>query len=364
MPPACDRQHHCPTPEASGTEAPSSSQPTAAKSERDRAGYRTTIGVVVGFALLALLLYHAGVEQVWQRLKLLGWAAPLIFVPYGLVAFFDTAGWRVTLRPDDRRRVPFWALYLTRMTGEAVNSVTPTATIGGEPVKAFMLRRWGVATSDGMASVVIARTALIAAQSTFVAIGIAALLDHFGRRGLAIAWLAVLLAGCLGFTALLVWLQQRNLASMVWRGLRRIAPRWQRVMRLEVHAAALDRRLADFYQIEKSAFVRSALWCLSGWLLGACEVYLFATLIHSPIPWQTALIIEALGQVTRAAALVIPGGLGAQELGGAWLCTQLGMPEDAGATLWLLKRARELGFDGIGLLYLARTSVSRSLRQT
>lgn len=343
-------------------EAASTSHRTAERPQRDRSAYRTIIGVLVGLVLLALLLQHAGVGQVWERLKLLGWSAPLIFLPYSMVAFFDTVGWRVTLGPDDRRRVPFWALYLTRMAGEAVNSVTPTATVGGEPVKAFMLRRWGVATSDGMASVVIARTALIAAQSTFVAIGIAALLDHFGRRGLAFTWLFVMLALCLGFTAGLVWLQQRNPAHLVWRGLRRVAPRWQRVGRLEAGASALDRRLADFYQIEKGAFVRSALWCLSGWLIGAGEVYLLAELIHSPISWHTALIIEALGQVTRAAALVIPGGLGAQELGGAWLCTQLGMPEAAGATLWLLKRARELGFDGIGLLYLTRTTVRAPAR--
>jgi putative membrane protein len=320
--------------------------------------------VLVGLVLLGVLLYYAGLEQVWNRLRLLGWYAPLIFLPYAVTTLFDAEGWRVTLRPDDRRRVPFWALFLTRMSGEAVNSVTPTATIGGEPVKAFMLRRWGVATSDAMASVVIARTALMAAQSTFVAIGIAAVLDHYGRRGLAVAWLVILLVGCLAFTAGMVWLQQRNPATLVWRGLRRIAPTWQLVMRLERHAAALDQRLADFYQIERSAFVRSSLWCLLGWVTGAVEAYLLAALIDSPVPWQTALIIEALGQVTRAVALVIPGGLGAQELGGAWLCTRLGMPADAAATLWLLKRARELGFDAVGLLYLTRTTMRRSLRQT
>jgi uncharacterized protein (TIRG00374 family) len=320
--------------------------------------------VLVGLALLGLLLYHAGLAPIWQRLLLLGWAAPLIFVPYAIVTLFDAEAWRVTLRPEDRRRVPFWALYLTRMSGEAVNSVTPTGTIGGEPVKAFMLRRFGVATSDGMASVVIARTTLVAAQSTFVAIGIAALLDHYGRRGLAVAWLVVLLVGCLGFTGGMVWLQQRNPATLVWRGLRRIAPTWQLVIRLERHATALDRRLADFYQLERGAFVRSFLWCLLGWTLGVFEVRLFAALIDSPITWETALIIEALGQVTRAAALVIPGGLGAQELGGAWLCTQLGMPPDAGAALWLLKRARELGFDAIGLLHLTRTTMHRPLRRT
>jgi hypothetical protein len=34
----------------------------------------------------------------------------------------------------------------------------------------------------------------------------------------------------------------------------------------------------------------------------------------------------------------------------------LGMPEHEAATLWLLKRGRELVFDGVGLLYLVRRS--------
>ena len=34
------------------------------------------------------------------------------------------------------------------------------------------------------------------------------------------------------------------------------------------------------------------------------------------------------------------------------VCSFLGIPEAAGVTLWLLKRARELVFDSAGLLYL------------
>jgi glycosyltransferase 2 family protein len=79
-------------------------------------------------------------------------------------------------------------------------------------------------------------------------------------------------------------------------------------------------------------------------------------LIGAPVPWLDALIIEALSQPIRAAAVVIPGGLGTQEIGGVALCRFLGMGEAEAATLWLLKRGRELVFDGVGLVYLARRS--------
>ena len=85
---------------------------------------------------------------------------------------------------------------------------------------------------------------------------------------------------------------------------------------------------------------------------GASVLYL----IGSTIPWRDAHIIEALSQPIRAASVVIPGGLGTQEWGGVALCSLLGMPENQGATLWLLKRGRELVLDGVGLAYLVHRS--------
>lgn len=325
---------------------------------------RTALTVGVGVLLLAFLLYHAGLEEVWNHLVILGWWSPLILAPYVGIAVVDTIAWRTTLPRDARTRIPFHTLYLVRMAGEAVNSVTPTAAVGGEPVKAYMLRPWGVPGGEGMASVVIAKTALTAAQSVFTAIGVAALLEDLGRPRLALGWLVTLVVLSAGFTLLLVWVQRRNPASAVWRWLRKIAPRWNLVARMEAGVTALDRRLADFYGVERGAFLQSSAWNFIGWLGGVIEVQLMLTLIGHPVTWLDALVIEALAQPIRAAAIIIPGGIGTQELGGVWLCTFLGVPEPVAVTLWLLKRARELVFDGIGLLYLARTTAGKTLKAT
>ena len=94
--------------------------------------------------------------------------------------------------------------------------------------------------------------------------------------------------------------------------------------------------------------------------IGVTEVALIMYLIGAPVSWLDALIIEALSQPIRAAAVVIPGGLGTQEWGGVALCRMIGMPEDVGATLLLLKRGRELVLDGVGLAYLVRVSGLRA----
>src|SRR6059058_1655551 len=301
---------------------------------------------LAGGLLLALLLYHAGIGPVLVRLRALGWGAPLVLVPYLVIAAFDALGWRCTLPAT--ARAPLGAVYLARMAGE--------------PLKAHLLRAWGVSSADGVASIVIAKTALTVSQIFFILLGLAALFDRLDQEALGAAWLALLVVIAIAFSLTLVRLQRRGPALAVWRWLRRVVPRADFVARLEGGAQGIDARLADFYTIERGAFLRSTLWHLCGWLGGIFEVMLLMALIGTPIGLRDALLVEALAQPIRAVALVIPGGLGAQEVGGVALCRFLGIPEPAAVTLWLLKRARELAFDGVGLAYLARWTATRRAR--
>jgi len=314
--------------------------------------------VAVGLAILGWLLHHAGLESVWERVQALGWASPLILVPYALVTLADALGWRYTLSATARARIPFPSLTLSRMAGEAVNSLTPAAAVGGEPVKAYLLRPWHVRGAEALASVVISKTALVASQSLFTALGIAALLLRLGRLRLALGWLIVLIVVCLVFTLGLVWVQRRSPATALWRALHRLVPRAAFVARLEMGAAAFDVRLREFYRWEPHAFLLAASCHFVGWLIGVAEVVVIVVLTGGAVTWLDAFIIETLSQPIRASALVIPASIGTQELGGVWLCTFLGMSEAEALTLWLLKRAREMFFDGIGLLYLARRTTS------
>ena len=321
---------------------------------------RRAAALAVGALLLALLVYYAGLGPILERLRAIGWSAPLILIPYLAVNVFDTIGWRRTLPAVVAARVPFSSMYLARMAGEAVNSITPTAAVGGEPVKAHLLRALGVASSDGVASVVIAKTALTVSQITFILIGLAALFDRLEQRVLGAVWLGLLLLLAAGFTTLVVRMQRRQPVTRVWRWLNRIMPRARFVRRLETRAQAIDERLADFYRLEPDAFGIATLWHLGGWLLGVVETFLLMTFIGAPVSPRDALIIEALAQPIRATALFIPGGLGAQEVGGVALCRFIGVPEAAAVTFWFLKRARELVFDGVGLLYLTRQTTGRA----
>jgi uncharacterized protein (TIRG00374 family) len=320
---------------------------------------RTALSIVVGLVLLGLVIYNADVDAIHERMDELKWRSPLVLLPWVVIAWLDARGWRCTLPPAAARLVPMRSLVLVRMAGEAVNSLTPTAAVGGEPVKAHLLRAWGVSGSDSLASIVIAKTALTVTQSLFVVLGIAALFVQLGRPALGAAWMALLLLATIGFTWALVYMQRRGPVGAIWRWLARVAPRARFLARLERSVHAIDDRLAEFYTIERGAFWWAGVWHMAGWLVGVVEVWLIMLLIGAPIGWVDALIVEALSQPIRAAAVIIPGGLGTQEVGGVALCLFLGMSAPEAATLWLLKRGRELVFDGVGLAYLLRRTTWR-----
>jgi len=314
----------------------------------------TALAIAIGLALLGIFIATSDLEQVGACFRLLGWTAPLVLVPEALVLTLDTWGWRSLMPAAMRARIPLPSLYLIRMAGEALNGIMPAATVGGEPVKAHLLRAFGVPGSEAMASVVLARTALVASQAIFVAAGSVVLVAYLGHPRLALCWLVVQAGLVAAFVLAMVRLQQRGLAVAAWRVLGRLAPRSHLVARLGDAAATIDRRLDEFHRFERPTFVRATAWHLLGWAGGTCEVAFMMWMIDAPVPLVEAFVIESLAQPIRAAAIVIPGALGVQEWGGMWLTTMLGVAEPQAVTLWLLKRARETVFDLVGLGYLAK----------
>src|SRR5262249_3040350 len=52
------------------------------------------LALAAGLSLLGWLLHHTGLEPVWERVRVLGWAAPLVVAPYLVIAMIDARGWR------------------------------------------------------------------------------------------------------------------------------------------------------------------------------------------------------------------------------------------------------------------------------
>jgi putative membrane protein len=304
--------------------------------------------LAVGLAVVAWLVWDLGPAAVLESIHTLSWRLGLVVLfPFCVAVAFDTLGWRVLL-PECR--VPWGTLAAARLAGEAANLLTPTVSVGGEPLKAYLVRD-RLPLALGLASVVVDKTTVVMGQAAFLAAGlVVALLALESSKTVTIAMAALLAVEILGVGGFAL-VQIRGGISGAGRILRRLG-----VGRAESHRELLcevDVRLARLYRERHARVLLSALLHALGWAVGGLEIYLVLTLAGVPVSLATALILEAVGCAVRFATFMIPGSLGALEGGNVAIFAAFGLPGAAGLSFSLVRRLREATWALVGLGALA-----------
>jgi putative membrane protein len=306
--------------------------------------------LLLGLGLLAVLVTQIDLAKVKTYLSEMGWAFPLIFLPYIVVYYCDTLGWRFAFGPS--LAVPFHTLYLTRVAGEAINNLTPFAYLGGEPVKAHLLTRFRVPIIQGMAASIIAKLLISISQFFFVILGGILALSHLATRPdilwplvVIIVVVGVLLAGLsfglrVGLFTILFGILDR------WSLTPAFLERWRAQLR------QLDQTIVAFYRHHPALLMLSLGLHFVGWVVGTLEVLAIFYAVGIRISVAEAIAIEALASVVKAVAFFIPGSLGVQDGGNVLLLAVFGYPSSFGLTFSLVRRMRELLWISLGLLVL------------
>jgi hypothetical protein len=131
-------------------------------------------------------------------------------------------------------------------------------------------------------------------------------------------------------------------------------------------AAEADTLLLEFYADHRWRLAASSLCYLFAWSLGPVEIYILLMLLHEPVTWQIAVLVEVFGQLIERATFMIPAKLVSQEGGKALVMVMLGYPADIGFAVGLLRRFKEMVWVFFGLLSLTvhRLVVERADRET
>jgi putative membrane protein len=302
--------------------------------------------LALGVALLIGLVVGHDPAAVFASLRQLSWRFVVILLfPAIPVMVFDTLGWRYAFLRD---RVPFVTLLRTRLVGEAFNLVTPTAALGGEGVKAWLLRD-RLPLDESVPSVIIAKTTITLAQGVFLLLGIALASIGFGRSTLLLGMQWLLGLEVLALVAFIV-VQTRGVVVWTVGLLERLGVRQEGAGHT---AARVDRTLHTFYRHTPRRLTLSITFHLIAWLLGAVESYLILQFIGVPVSLLTATVIEAFGTGVRFATFLVPASLGVQEGGFVVTFVALGLSAADGVAFGLVRRLRELVWVAVGLAFFA-----------
>jgi uncharacterized protein (TIRG00374 family) len=312
--------------------------------------------LVVGLLTLVLIVWHIGPRQIYDAAAQLGPVALLVLlIPSVIMYVVEAYGWKVTLGPS-AKDIPFWRVLAIRTAGEVVNMTTPTAYVGGEPLKAYLLKKHDVPMVEGLASVIIAKTTMTIAEVLFILLGIALgvwLLGGSDSSGQTMA-AALVGVGLLAFgTAAFVFVQRQGLFTWLLGFLRKIGLKIAYLEAREEQLRSLDRTILTFYRDNRPAFYASTGLFFLGWMAEALEVYVIIYYLGGPAMALSAISIGALSVFIKGGTFFIPGSLGAQDGGNMLLLSAFGYSDVTGITFALLRRFRELVWIGLGLLCLA-----------
>ena len=315
--------------------------------------------LLVGLLTFAGLIWHIGPANILSAISGIGPVALLVILfPSVLMYLLEAYGWRLTLR-NHAAAVSFGRLLMIRTAGEVVNMTTPTAYVGGEPLKAVLLKPHGVPMIEALASVITAKTTMTIAQVLFILLGIGLAFGLVGTSASGDSHAALLAAlvgvGLLLFgMALFVMVQRIGLFLGLLNVLRWCRVRIPYLETREEKLRELDRTILDFYTRDRRAFLLSIGFFFFGWMAEALEVYAILYFIGgSSVSPLSAIAIGALSVFIKGGTFFIPGSLGAQEGGNLLVLVAFGYSDVTGITFALLRRVRELVWIAIGLACLA-----------
>lgn len=303
-----------------------------------------------GLALFGWFIYRAGLTEILAAFGRLGWTAPLVLLPFLIVYFFDTLGWRAAF---GKNPVPsFPVLTRVRWAGEAFNTVVPSAYIGGEAVKVYLLTKRGVSAVVAGSSAVTGKILQTLAQVVFLTIGAFAGLtilrsDSLARYGMfAIAGIGSVIV------LLLFRLQRHGMFGGLLALARKFGLNIAALERNEPELLQLDDRIRNFSRTDPVHFWLSGGAYLIGWICDALEIFLVSHLMGMPLTWVEAVAVESFTSVAKALGIFVPGALGVQESGIVLLFQIFGLPEALGIPYAVIRRGREVIYALIGGIFL------------
>ena len=287
---------------------------------------------LAGIAVITALIVYYGVGDVAKALVSVRYQDFGLYIAAQLgITLGLGLCWRMLLR--SRRRGNYWLCVWGRLVRDATGEFLPFSQVGGYVLGARVITLHGVDPADAAASTLADITTEFLAELMFIGVGLS-ITAHLAPHSELLVPVAVglCLAVFMGFG--LIMAQQGG--GTIFRKLAlRIAG--------SVASAAADRlqtSLDEIYGRRKRLFLAS-LYHLFCWFGTATASYVGFHALGVPLPFTSAIAIEAMLHAIMALAFFIPGRVGIQEASYALLGTIFGIPPEIALSLSLLRRARD-----------------------
>jgi len=305
---------------------------------------------LLGFGLLAYLIFRSGPGAVWKQLQAVGWGFALVILLGGLSQLAKTCAWRQALTCDISG-LSWFRSFVAQLISDGIGQFGVAGKVVGEGTRISLLGR-AVPLSNALSAGVID-----GALHTFTAVlitvsGVSATLL---LAPLSAAWrvYAVLLVTVLISAVILAAVSVRNRWQLVGNASRAIGrlPRLREwVSGKQPIIDSAEGNLLTFRDEAPTAFWATLIFNLLWHMLAVLEVYIILRFMGAKVAIGGAFIVEALNKVINLVGALNPGNVGTYEAGNMLIAKIFGVTGTAGLTLALCRRARTVFWAGLGAI--------------
>lgn len=319
------------------------------------------LSVLFGAGLLALVLAMVGPGTVIDQVGRLEWR---FFIAFIVLALFNRLllvyRWDVILSAFGHH-VRFAKLLWYYLTSFAFGYLIPSAQMGGEPVRALLLKREGIPVSDALSSVVIDASVALTTNLLLIAAGFVALM-----LGVSLPMeLKVSFFVAAALVGSLLCLYYRR----VFRGLPLFTPvlarlgftRRKTLLTLYRKVERTERRVTEFFRGKQVALLEVVILSTLGMFILIMEFWFALLAVGYEPTFLKAFLALAAQSIVYLAPL--PASLGVQEAGQAAMGLLAGFSGPVGVALSMVIRFRDtlLTLAGSTFLMLRGPRTARQL---
>jgi len=305
--------------------------------------------LIVGCLLLGWAISAVDMVSVLGLLKKLGGGFLVVLLLYAGVTWLDALSWKCNFRPEETQHFTDWELWRIRQIGEAYNMITPFATLGGEPLKAQLLKEHqGISLKQAVSSQIVSKTTFLTGLILFFIPGITMIMNS-SKVSDEFKTISLVGMGTLSTCIFLFFVFQVTgiLGKLChWFGQKTSRPNLKHNLKKLEH---LNELFSGFYGKYPVRVVKAVILAFLGWVLGLGQMYAILYFLGFPVSFYDLWVMEALAQLVKIGSFMIPLSLGALEGGLILIFTALGYPANLGLAVSLVARMKDLVWVGLGL---------------
>ncbi len=324
------------------------------------------VSLILGLLLFLFAGQQAGIDNVWKAIS--AFPALIIILVFLMnfiaVAIIGSLRWKLILDSQNVCDVSFFKILRAKLAGFLVSYVTPSVLVGGEPVRAYMIKeRSNCGWEKSFASVVIDQTIYFFAIFLFMIIGFLFLVEYsFLPAEIFYGFGIIIIFAIFIFYVFYSRVLNKNSDGdgffMFFIKTVRL-DKIKFVKAREENIAATEKIISHFFKNKRKVFIKAFAFSVLEILLYLAIIWIVIFYLNPAIKIAQAASIFFL--LTLANLLPIPGSLGSFEMALTFIFDFFGLGKSNGFTFSLIHRIISITLVLVGfftLIYFELKTIS------